>query len=252
MSAPSVSLVFIVVRCALSIVLALSSCLPVFAADIQLVHVEGGRGTVSIRGSIAPGDGDKYLGIVKRLRLQQPNSRIELVELDSLGGELSEAQRMARFIIAGRTETAVETGRVCVSACVILFMAGFRSQAAIGARIGVHRASEADGSESADSLVATLSMVRDVVRFGLAANAVDRLIAAGPDDVYWLTANDLRRSGVYIAFAALSELMIRNLELPPPIIAHEAEAVGAVYEPQTWHPAPGAKPFSPFVGNKGH
>jgi hypothetical protein len=61
------------------------------------------------------------------------------VELDSVGGDISEAEAIGRTIRAHFLYTFVGDGKVCASACVLILAAGVDRVVLPGARIGVHR-----------------------------------------------------------------------------------------------------------------
>ena len=100
---------------------------------------------VRISGRIAPGDAKAFAKIIRekpdQLRLRT------YLSLDSPGGDLKEAIALARIIRDVGFDTIVEEHARCVSACFVLYAAGFRRMGQLPlfsnrteSAIGVHRA----------------------------------------------------------------------------------------------------------------
>ena len=80
------------------------------------------------------------------LKVLEKNKNIKLLKLESSGGNIDVAKRMANIIIDAQLDTHVD--KLCSSSCVRLFLAGHTRTANLGAQIGLHRSSwSADGME---------------------------------------------------------------------------------------------------------
>ena len=80
------------------------------------------------------------------LKVLEKNKNIKLLKLESSGGNIDVAKRMANIIIDAQLDTHVD--KLCSSSCVRLFLAGNTRTANLGAQIGLHRSSwSADGME---------------------------------------------------------------------------------------------------------
>ncbi len=97
-------------------------------------HLADDGGTVRLEGPIGMGDATRLDALLKA----QP--RLQRFELQSPGGRLHEAERMAEMIAArsGANAWVVEH---CESACTLLFLAAPKRQLMPEARLGFHRAS---------------------------------------------------------------------------------------------------------------
>jgi hypothetical protein len=62
--------------------------------------------------------------------------------------------------------------------------------------IGVHGASDAAGEETIQSNAATISMARIVKELGVPANVIGKMVVTPPDQILWLTIDDLRAMDV--------------------------------------------------------
>ena len=80
------------------------------------------------------------------LKVLEKNKNIKLLKLESSGGNIDVAKRMANIIIDAQLDTHVD--KLCSSSCVRLFLAGNTRTANLGAQIGLHRSSwSAEGME---------------------------------------------------------------------------------------------------------
>ena len=103
--------------------------LPAFGATIH--RIEGG---VLLSGEIVAGD-------FQRVRSALDSLGNVSVFLNSPGGRVSEALRIAELMRLRRLSTHVPANAQCASACVLIFAGGIVRTADRGARIGVHMGS---------------------------------------------------------------------------------------------------------------
>lgn len=164
---------------------------------------DSGKVVIAATGEIIPGDLDRLAATIERL---PPTLRIVGYSLDSPGGNLLEAEKIANGIHRMQTTVGVLGQARCVSACFLLFAAGATKLTDPTALIGVHSASEA-GGENTESLALTTAMARDVAELGVPPGIIGKMVTATPGQVEWLTQRDLASMGVKI---------LRDDAAPPP------------------------------------
>lgn len=163
------------------------------AADIKSAPGKDGRVTIVIAGEIVPGDADTFSIAVK-----QANSAGKLVanvRLNSEGGNLLEGVKLADAVRYGKMSTNVGKNATCASACFLVFAAGSTKFATYDARVGVHGASDEDGSETVQSGAATISMARIAKELGVPSAIIGRMVVTPPNEMVWLTPQDLQSMG---------------------------------------------------------
>ena len=163
------------------------------SADIKTIIGKDGRVAVSIVGEIGPGDSDTFTTTVKQAN--DAGKFVANVRLNSEGGNLLEGVKLADAIRFGKMSTNVGKNAICASACFLMFAAGNTKFAAFDARIGVHGASERNGDETAESSAATVSMARIAKELGVPSAIIGRMVVTPPDDMVWLTPQELQSMG---------------------------------------------------------
>jgi len=161
------------------------------AAEIKL-NLQDDRVEISISGNIAPGDAD-----LLQTRIKEANDAgkpVTSVRLNSAGGNLLEGARLADVVRSAKVSTNVGQNATCASACFLVFAAGETKYAYVRARIGVHGASE-NGTESRK---ATKAMARIAEELDVPESIIRRMVNTPPNDVTWLSLNDLRLMGADI------------------------------------------------------
>src|SRR4051812_9835206 len=119
---------------------------PTIAADIQRHVISEGVVAISISGEIVECDAERLIANVKAAEAK--GYTISEIRLNSIGGNLSEGTTVARIIRLAAIRTVVLSGDTCTSVCFLLFAAGLTRYVQLGARIGVHAASNEFGEES--------------------------------------------------------------------------------------------------------
>jgi hypothetical protein len=117
------------------------------------------------------------------------------LRLNSLGGALLEAAKLADVVRYAKIATVVADGSSCASACFIVFAAGAEKFASYTASIGVHGASDASGEETAQSGAATVSMARVLKDLGVPPSIIGKMVVTPPQEMVWLASDDLRAMG---------------------------------------------------------
>ena len=115
-----------------------------------------------------------------------------------MGGNLLEGAKLADAIRYAKIASVVPNGATCASACFVAFAAGADKFASYSASIGVHGASDANGHESVASNAATVGMAKIVKELGVPADIIGRMVVTPPDQMVWLTPNNLRAMGTVL------------------------------------------------------
>lgn len=163
------------------------------AADISLRAVNRDRpneGPISIyySGPVKPGDAQR---LAELLAASEATRRPFLgIFLNSPGGSIKEALRMAHDIRASGHTTAVSSNYECASACFLLVAAGREKMIFRGARIGVHSAAD-KGIETPEAAAATLTMAREAAQLGVPDSVIGHMVATRASSMQWLTRDEL-------------------------------------------------------------
>ena len=182
---------------------------PCVAMDARLISApEEGGPALLLHGEIFLGDTDRI--VPKLLRMYQRGGTPRLI-LDSGGGNLIDAEKLALLIHRAGIPVAVMAGRMCASACFLLFAASPDKSASTEALIGVHSAS-LFGDENLATLPITMLMAREASNFGVPPDVIGRMVTTKPSDMAWLTAEELKKMDV------------RLIETPPASPAGEQSA----------------------------
>lgn len=149
------------------------------------VDVNGGTGTLSIRGLIGPGLASNISQHLKA------NAAIRIVEIDSIGGLVAEAVKVAK-VIERHGDLATRNAGTCNSACVIVFMAGERRIAPVEASFGFHATSaitKLNGVYDLESLTAEGEQAAAyLLRRGVPEKFVSKARAAGSKSIYTVSS----------------------------------------------------------------
>jgi hypothetical protein len=144
---------------------------------------------VGLTGDIEPGDSDRLLAFVNGL--PQTTPEIVYISLSSPGGNFLEGIKLADLIHHNGMWTYVGQGNVCASACFYVFAAGSHRALSATAKIGVHRSSEANGTEDANTKAASVAGADILAKYGIPTSAIGKLIVTPAVGGSWLTAADL-------------------------------------------------------------
>jgi len=156
-------------------------------------------GVVWLTGEIQQGD---YSKIARFLIANDKNRRSFLLGalfLDSPGGNVAEAMKIAELVNYSFVATVVEKGRLCASSCFIIFAGGVSRKMA--GTLGVHRLSLAKGSTD---IRATESAIQPTARnvnsfllaMGMPRRVLEKMEETSPLDLYridmrWLVEQEL-------------------------------------------------------------
>ena len=162
------------------------------AAEITSSNLKDDTIEISISGNIAAGDAELLRTRIKAAT--DAGKLVTSVRLNSEGGSLLEGARLADVVKSTKVSTNVGQNATCASACFLIFAAGETKYAYVRARIGVHGASE----NGAESRKATKAMARIAEELDVPSSIIRRMVNTPPNDVTWLSLNDLRLMGADI------------------------------------------------------
>jgi hypothetical protein len=180
-------------RTILGVLGALVAATGVSGAELASVMVEDNATVIALSGDIDEGDADGAEALIKAAN--DDGRLVTAVRLDSAGGSLAESVKLAELIRRAKLPTVVAAGSRCASACFIVFAAGVEKFASHGAAIGVHGVSDRFGRETAQTEAATRSMARLASAFGVPSRIARQMVATHPNDIAWLSPEDLRAMG---------------------------------------------------------
>jgi hypothetical protein len=176
------------------------------ALQYQRVPLDPPRVIISARGPIVPGDFERFVNF---LGVMPDTDRVIGLALDSQGGNVFEAEKMAGAIRRLDTSILVSDGSECSSACFLLFAAGSRRFVRPDALIGVHSVSE-NGKETIDAMALTTAMARDAADLGVPSAIIGKLVQTPPGRTTWLTPPELASMGVRVLERTVSDPLPRN------------------------------------------
>ena len=188
---------------------------------MQFTAVPLGSGNsvlVVAEGEIIAGDTERLIAFMT----QPQNEVVRGIILDSPGGSLLEAEKVAVAIHSANLNTIVGPHQRCESACFLLFAAGVKKLAAPDALIGVHSASIAGGDETFMTMAATIAMIRDAGAYGVPDGILGKIANTEPGGLQWLTRSDLEAMGVTLmgpdqgTSSALSSPPVEPAPVRPP------------------------------------
>jgi len=159
--------------------------------------------TIRLAGSISAGIADKFVETLDRM----PSAK--LVLLDSDGGRIYEALRMANIIRARGLSTRVEEH--CASACTLLLLAGKERSAYKLAQIGFHQP-DFPGLSERDRAEIVASNRRDYISAGVEQAFVDRAMNTAPNDMWYPDHGTLIEAGVITGSAGTADTDDQKLQ----------------------------------------
>ena len=167
--------------------------LPVQAAAARFSTVEGGGSLtgVLITGPIIEGDAAHFDQSLASVRQQYPDHHLRAIALDSPGGLVGEAAKMATRIRNLGLVTVVPDDATCASACSVLFAAGSIKVASPTARLGVHGAANLNGEQDTMASAATTRIAQALGLLGAPASVIGRMVVTPPGGMTWLSPQEV-------------------------------------------------------------
>jgi len=159
---------------------------------------------VLLNGQMLEFSGGITFGVAKELEsFLNAMSDLKVVRLNSIGGRMNEAQKMADLIKARGLATFVKDS--CVSACTVVFLGGKeRGLFAGGGKLGFHQVSFR-GMTAADRRTSIEREIARLQSFGLGRGFAERAMKTSPSGM-WYPDND----------ELLREKVVTRLYTPPP------------------------------------
>lgn len=203
-------------NCLAAAFLLLISCFS-YAADITANKT----GTLSLVGTIVKGDTEKLRNVIQAQRFG-----LAAIVLDSPGGDVEEAIRMADLIKPLFLIAAVAPGKFCASACFFVWLAGNPRNAQsgeyvqrlakqqrpqTGGVIGLHRPYRANIGGVANDQNQLMKHIQGYLEQQmLSRRLIDLMMSRPSNDIYWLTSADFDELGEYTP--QIEELLIRKCD----------------------------------------
>lgn len=219
-------------------VVALFVLSPCVAADFA-----EGKAGITISGPIQTGDARR----LARFILEMPERKdklLLLLELNSPGGSVEEALKIAQLVDRGLVQTWVPRGAVCASACFIIWAAGQERSGAPLGRLLVHRLSLGSTSTDIRATERALSPAGSAVEvllseWGIPRQVLDRMRDTPASDRFeisdrWLGENHISSAAMHYRPAFL-EIAERNCGKSPETRVELGEVAPTVARFNSWH-----------------
>lgn len=169
-------------------------------------------------GEIKKGDAEKLVKTIIQ------NIFSHRIILDSPGGDIEEAIRVASIVKALHYDTQVAGGGFCASACFFIYLAGDDRLAAgtiegtmptiyLG-YIGLHRPYFKSDPAVRDGSAKSITHQHDIMKItsdylrnsDVPQNLIDKMMSRPSNDIYWMTDDDVKQIGEYSP--GMEELLI--------------------------------------------
>jgi hypothetical protein len=165
-------------------------------------------GVVSLAGTIVKGDAEKLRTVIGAQRFG-----LGSIVLDSPGGEVDEAIRMADLVRPLFVAVTVAPGRFCASACFFVWLAGSprygqsqelaqrlakKQSPLLGGIVGLHRPFRGNIDSVANDQHQLMRRIQGYFEQQLLSRRlIDLMMSRPSNDVYWLTSGDFEELGEY-------------------------------------------------------
>jgi hypothetical protein len=159
------------------------------------LYFQDGSLIIGMRGRIVEGDADQLRHVLTGL---PPKTIIHGFALDSHGGNVAEASKLAAFIHGSELPTIVDSTSACESACFLVFAAGKLKLVQSGAVIGVHSAS-IYGTETEEAMAVTTAIACLADAYHVPKAIIGKLVTTPPDEIAQLSHGDLLSMGADFA-----------------------------------------------------
>ncbi|HEU0219307.1 MAG TPA: hypothetical protein VFQ98_00710 [Gallionella sp.] len=165
---------------------------------------DGIANQLTISGVIVQGDAQRFADFVN----QSPKDAwiaLKRVRLDSPGGDVLEAMKLAEILHGLYPSMWVTRGKRCASSCLLLWLAGSSRGFDNGGQVGIHRPTftpeylrKLTLKESEKQYEIMSNTFRAfVLKQGLPQSLYEKLIATPSTSLYWLNDSDMQLIGTY-------------------------------------------------------
>jgi len=169
------------------------------ARGAEFFTVSGG---IHIEGEIVPGDAQRLADYVLATdHGERYRAFLNAVWLQSPGGDVAEAMKIARLAERALTFTFVEEGGICASACFLIWSAGASRFMDSKSKLGVHRLSLAGSSlDVRQSERAVVPAAETIGVFlagaGIPRQVIDKMNETPSSSIFWVTTSWVRKQGI--------------------------------------------------------
>ena len=155
---------------------------------------------IAISGPIEHGDYKKLVTIIDSNAMSYSRYMNGILQLNSPGGDVSEAYRIAILVNESFAQTGVMKGATCASACFIIWAGGV--QRLLGGSLGLHRVSMAsanvDVKRRAKVLLPTAQTVEAfLIKVGIPRRLIDKGNETSPKNLFVVDTEWLIREGLW-------------------------------------------------------
>lgn len=182
------------------------ACTPSEGAEISIARPGAVPLGVAIRGPIAPHDYRRLIRFIHPLVNPDHFNAFMYggIALDSPGGDVASALRIAELVERSFIDTRIEKGGSCLSSCFLIWAGGLNRAAGRSTTIGVHRIvlarSEVDLGVYAKAVTPAADAAEAfLVRQGIPRKIIDRLNDTPPTDMFILSNRWLMDEGLFDA-----------------------------------------------------
>jgi len=209
-------------------------CLPRQVYAIDIIDNPNINGFINLSGEIKPKDAEKLAVYYKT------NNIAKSIFIDSPGGDLIEAIRIAEIVQLLQLQVVVPKGKYCTSACFLVFLAG-NGRTAVGTidgkldnrmpvgYVGLHRPYLGSVENNNKSQLAQSTAMKKVIKYLdnqlVPRRLIDMMMSRPSNDIYWLTSDDIEEIGDYAP--AQEELYISKCGYDRKIFNQMVEAKNA-------------------------
>jgi hypothetical protein len=171
---------------------------------------------------------------------------VVVVRLDSIGGRILEAQKIADLIQRRNLTTFV--AKDCLSACTIVFLGGKQRIILPTGRLGFHQPAFR-GMTAGDRRIAIAAEEQRLQRFGLSRAFAERANQAAPADMWFPTTDELVKERVVTSvFTPPNQVLSGSAATPPAPVAGGEQPVADALKPED---RPSAAPASGVSDSSG-
>ncbi|MGY4534406.1 hypothetical protein ACVW0Y_003545 [Pseudomonas sp. TE3786] len=121
---------------------------------------------------------------------------VRVIHLNSIGGRVSEGDKLARIIAQRQLITYTRTQ--CASACAVAFLAGRERYIGEQGKIGFHSAS-VNGVKGSNSLNLNASFKKALYGVGASHAFVEQAINTSPEEIWYPAPNELKKQHIITA-----------------------------------------------------